>query len=44
MPRRKSGFSSREEYSFLSLAGYSVSKAAGLSSEIRHKILKKLIE
>ena len=37
-------FFAREEYSFLALAGYSVSKAAGLSSETRHRILEKLIE
>lgn len=36
-------FYSREEYSFLSLAGYTVRKDIGLSDDIRHRILVGLI-
>ena len=40
---KNADFYSREEYSFLSLAGYTVRKDIGLSDDIRHRILVGLI-
>lgn len=41
---KKDSFGNREEYSFLALAGYTVSKNKGLRAETRQRILSYLME